>query len=686
MNLLKSILKKDCTKKLLLFLLISLFLEIFIFNFRFFESLTFKDKTNLSISSYDGMQKINDNTYKITSSSNYIIIDNIYKKINNLYLDIDSLDNVVEYKIFVKDSGNKIYYRLPSRTITNSIKGSKYVKLNLSGNAHKLKIRFKYYKDNDFLKFKNEIKINEIKANVIKPFEFKFLRFIIVFLLISFIYFIRPNSSLYKYKLFSKNKKNKIFNSIVIFAFIIFHIFLFYNLTKINNFFNNPNSMNQLEYNELAKSFANKRVDIDYAVSKTLMELKNPYDSNYREKLHNENNEKYLWDYAFYNNKYYVYFGVTPVLIAYYPYYMITNHDLKNADYILLFLVFIVLIILLLFKELCKKYFNNISTLSFLLIATLFINGSFLLYAAKRPDLYSVPIISAIFFSILAIYLWIKSTNNKNLNLKFLFLGSLSMALVAGCRPQLLITALLSFYIFKDYLKDKNKFKYLIVFLIPFIIVGLGLMYYNYIRFDSPFDFGANYNLTTNDMTLRGFNIDRIFLGIYYMLFKSPNISLVFPFINKILVETQYMGITISEPLFGGVITCNLILLVGLFVPKFKNFINNNNLYKLSIMCNVLAIILIIVDTQMAGILPRYILDFSWLLFLSTSICLFALFNNINNFSEKVKHYIYLVFIILFLASTLYNYFLIPVDLSYSLKYYNSVICQQIANTIQFWL
>ena len=170
------------------------------------------------------------------------------------------------------------------------------------------------------------------------------------------------------------------------------------------------------------------------------------------------------------------------------------------------------------------------------------------------------------------------------------------------------------------------------------------------------------------------------------MLFKSPNISLVFPFINKILVETQYMGITISEPLFGGVITCNLILLVGLFVPKFKNFINNNNLYKLSIMCNVLAIILIIVDTQMAGILPRYILDFSWLLFLSTSICLFALFNNINNFSEKVKHYIYLVFIILFLASTLYNYFLIPVDLSYGLKYYNSVIYQQIANTIQFWL
>ena len=314
------------------------------------------------------------------------------------------------------------------------------------------------------------------------------------------------------------------------------------------------------------------------------------------------------------------------------------------------------------------------------------INGSYLLYALKRPDLYNVPIVSAIFFSILGLYLWIKSTSYGKLNLKLVFLGSLSMALVAGCRPQLLLTSLFCIPIFKDYLKEKELLRKLMVFAIPFALVGLALMYYNYIRFSSPFDFGANYNLTTNDMTLRGFNIDRVFLGIYYMLFKSPDISLVFPFINKIFVDTQYMGVTISEPLFGGLITCNLILIVGLFVKKFKNLINNPNVYTLTIMCNIIAVVLVILDTQMAGILPRYILDFSWLLFLATAICLLALFNNIDKFNDNEKYYINLVFIILFLSSTLFNYFLIPVDLSYSLKYYNSTVYQQLSNMIQFWL
>lgn len=49
--------------------------------------------------------------------------------------------------------------------------------------------------------------------------------------------------------------------------------------------------------------------------------------------------------------------------------------------------------------------------------------------------------------------------------------------------------------------------------ILPYIIVAAGVMYYNAARFGSPFDFGANYNLTFNDMTLRGFRIDRFLYG-----------------------------------------------------------------------------------------------------------------------------------------------------------------------------
>ena len=684
---LKKRLASNNFKKIILFLFISFVLEFFIFNFRFFESFFFKNELlNLEITKFKNIEMTKKGTYKIKDPSNYIEITGINQKINNLYLDISSLDKVVDYTVYVKDEGNRLYYKLPKRTLTNAIESSKYIKLDLSGKAKSIRIRFKYYQDNDFLHFKNEIRINNICANVIRPLFFNFTRCIAIFLILLILYALRPRSNLYKYKFFSKNIKDKKFKKISIILFVIFHILLFYALTNLNSFFKDPNKYNQLEYNMLAQSFANKKVDIDYEVGETLKNLKNPYDRNYRDKKLLENNEEYLWDYAFYKNKYYVYFGVVPAIIAYYPFYMLTHTQLKNTTYIFVCCILIVIAILLLLKELCEKYFKNISTLHFLLVSFLFINSSYLLYAAKRPDLYNVPILSAIFFCILGLYFWFKSVNKEKLNLKFVFLGSLSMALVAGCRPQLLLSSLLSIFIFKDYIKEHKKIKDFLVFSIPYIIIGILLMYYNYIRFQSPFDFGANYNLTTNDMRLRGFNLDRVFLGIYYFLFANGRFSLVFPFINKITVETQYMGITVSEPLFGGILSCNLILLLGICSFKLKKWIKDNTLVKFSILCNGIALLLLLLDTQIAGILPRYILDFSWLLFLSTAISLFALFNSMDTYKKNIKYSMNTIFILFFIASILYNYLLIPVDLSYSLKYYNPLFYQKLANMVLFWL
>ena len=84
--------------------------------------------------------------------------------------------------------------------------------------------------------------------------------------------------------------------------------------------------------------------------------------------------------------------------------------------------------------------------------------------------------------------------------------------------------------------------------ILPFLIIAAGLMFYNFKRFNSPFDFGANYNLTTNDMTKRGFNVARIGTGIYEYLFRLPNYSLQFPYIYNTSFSTDYLGITIYEP------------------------------------------------------------------------------------------------------------------------------------------
>ena len=165
----------------------------------------------------------------------------------------------------------------------------------------------------------------------------------------------------------------------------------------------------------------------------------------------------------------------------------------------------------------------------------------------------------------------------------------------------------------------------------PFIIVALLLMYYNYARFGSPFDFGANYNLTSNDMTKRGFKFDRIPTGIYHMLLSPITVSPIFPFITRYRLETTYIGKTITETMYGGFLFTNIICILGILSYKFKNIINNKELYRLSIFFVIASLIILIADTEMAGVLARYIADFGFLITLSTIIVMLSLLKKYNH-------------------------------------------------------
>lgn len=73
-------------------------------------------------------------------------------------------------------------------------------------------------------------------------------------------------------------------------------------------------------------------------------------------------------------------------------------------------------------------------------------------------------------------------------------LGSLCMALVAGCRPQMELFAVLCLpifwpqYIRQKRLRSKQGITEAIAFVLPVILVALGLMAYNAARFGSPLD------------------------------------------------------------------------------------------------------------------------------------------------------------------------------------------------------
>ena len=207
-------------------------------------------------------------------------------------------------------------------------------------------------------------------------------------------------------------------------------------------------------------------------------------------------------------------------------------------------------------------------------------------------------------------------------------------------------------------------------------------MYYNYIRFDSPFDFGANYNLTTNDMTSRGFNISRIPLGIMMYLFNGINTINIFPYIAETELHTNYLGVTIYESMYGGIFLTTIFTIVNLFVFKLKKYFSSKITFNTCIILIISALAIVIVDTEMAGILARYINDFSWLLVFSAVLIVLSL-----NKSNKIPKNVFIKLLILSVTlSLIYQYFYYFVSLMDSFKNNNLRFWLEFYYMTQFWL
>ncbi len=277
-----------------------------------------------------------------------------------------------------------------------------------------------------------------------------------------------------------------------------------------------------------------------------------------------------------------------------------------------------------------KEYFLSSLSVSLLSGISLIIRKGFF---------YGIPIAFGAALAMLSLAFWLKaSRDDEKINTKYLAIGSILMALVAGCRPQIFASVFLGIPIFWKYLKKKETYhiKNILALVLPMIIIAALLMYYNYARFGSVFDFGANYNLTSNDMTKRGFYFDRIISGTFAFLFELPRLNGVFPFIHPYNIESNYIGMTIYESMIGGIIVINLISFINLFLFKVKKYIKNKEIFYICLLSIIISIVIIIADVEMAGVLPRYMCDFGFLLSISAVLLWMSILTNYKGNTKLV--------------------------------------------------
>ena len=168
-------------------------------------------------------------------------------------------------------------------------------------------------------------KIKDIKINTIVPFYFEIIRIIIITIIIFMFYIFRPKSQIYNINFLEY--KNKIIPiTLLILGQIVLSTFIFY--TNVDYRFDKYQHHHQYHY--LAESLSKGKVSLDLPVSEKLKKLSNPYDYNLRKANNVKKDKDFYWDHAYYKGKYYVYFGVLPVLTAHLPYYLITGEELLN--------------------------------------------------------------------------------------------------------------------------------------------------------------------------------------------------------------------------------------------------------------------------------------------------------------------------------------------------------------------
>lgn len=634
-------------KRTILLFLISFLLECTVGNFRFFESM-FYNAVELNYTIGEGIVCDNELCSVVSSENSYLEIDDIEESVKNIEVQFAHNNRAKNiFSIHFVDQGNSLWYEAGRATYYQNIEKTHYIRVHSSGETKALRI---------YLDYGTEFSLPEIRLNVSVPWMFNALRLVVIFGVLFTASIFYPSSIIYKITL-----NNKIVIPLLFFVVIGLSLF-FYKLTTFNL---NVNSFTSLDdwsayysqYKNLAEAFAKGQLHLDLEVSEELLKLSNPYDCGLRmEELGFGNH--YYHDYAYFEGKYYSYFGALPCLLFYLPYYLLTGSHIDNYVVVGICSFLFVTAAFYFVYHLCKKYFPKISVAWVMLFSLFLVFSSGIMTALGCPTFYNIPILLGLSLSLFGLSFWIQSINKGKLHSVYLFLGSILIAAVSWCRPQLLMTMFFGVVLFFESvfknrtLFSKKSIRQTISFCAPFIVIASLLMLYNYSRFGSPFDFGANYNLTSNDMRQRGFEIDRIVTGIYYYLFAPVHFDKMWPFIKMINVSTEYIGITIHESLIGGYFSLNLISVFAfiMFGKKYKQ--KNPTLYCLALAALLFGVVIIVADTEMAGILTRYHQDFSWLITLFSVISFLFLLD--EQPSDNIKWFIVLgiVLVIIFNSFT----------------------------------
>lgn len=647
-------------------IMIASLLELTVFNLPSYK-LMFSDYPEKTISAGDlrivkGGTHNSDSTITAKTGGELVTeITGLDIPVGTVYADIAFLNdcpNDISFIIDAKDSTHSSEYRfdIAKTRIISSCPDSYYALCELSGKVSDIRLKF----------CASDIPRTELRNIVFNrpiPVNIMYMRFIIIVFLGSFIYCVLFSS------LFSKSfSKSRTLCNFCAFAVTVYSCWCAF---AVISYKIAPKSWQEEMEQESGNQITQELVDAfeagSFSLLKTpedfLSELENPYDTQARD----ETGQYYSWDHVYYNDHYYSYYGIAPVILLFMPYHIITGFYFPNTVAILLLSVIGIIGLTLTYLTFTEKWFPDMPAGIVTACHIILMISCGIWYSLGRTDIYEIAIASGFAFFTWAVYFFLKSDilGKGNISLTYTAVSSLFLALSVLSRPTLALYCICAavFMILavpkaagicsssdKKKLINRSSARYLLAAFVPMGCLGIIQMYYNFRRFGSPLDFGIQYSLTINDFTKSQFHAQFSWMAIYNYLFNIPSFSAEYPFVRTYF---QYMNT-------GGYFYADIVSTLntsGLFIlvpTMFFWFIPHRALRempdrrtkilssaKIGIPCMLIPII-IIASVWESGYAVRYMADFSFEAIIGSYTIMFFIYLSSKNDSVKklIKYFV----------------------------------------------
>lgn len=324
-------------------------------------------------------------------------------------------------------------------------------------------------------------------------------------------------------------------------------------------------------YDLLVEGFQHGHLSLNKEAPPELGQLADPYDpvTNARYRL-----GAGLHDMSYYRGKLYLYFGVSPALLLFWPWAALTGHYMFQHHAVAVFCMVGFLAGAGLLRDMWRRYFPEVGAgvLAAAVLALGLAAGVPVLL--QRAEFWEVAVSCGCAMSMLALAAIWRALHDPVRRGWWLAAASLALGLAMGARPFLvlgapilLVPAGLAWSQPAATGRRRVPWAMLTAALLPLVLCGLGLMLYNYLRFDSPFEFGQRYQLAGDRQdTARHFSLDYLWFNFCVYFLEPVRWNWRFPFVGDIATPVLPRGHAPVEDPFG-VLTNIPVLWLALAAP-----------------------------------------------------------------------------------------------------------------------